>query len=58
MLLSACLMLDHLGEGAAAKRIRDAVNRVLEAGEHVTRDLGGSASTEEYTDALCAALKG
>jgi isocitrate dehydrogenase (NAD+) len=57
MLLSACLMLDHLGEGAAANRIRDAVNRVLQAGEHVTRDLGGSASTEQYTDALCAALR-
>ncbi len=56
MLLSACLMLDHLGEGGSADRIRKAVNKTLEAGEHVTRDLGGKAGTDEFTDAVIAAL--
>lgn len=56
MLLSACLMLDHLHEGAAADRIRAAVYEVLEKREHVTRDLKGSAGTDEFTDAVIAAL--
>lgn len=56
MLLSACLMLDHLGEGTAADRIRAAVNEVLEKREHVTRDLKGTAGTDEFTDAVIAAL--
>lgn len=56
MILSACLMLDHLHERPAADRIRAAINQVLREGQHVTRDLGGTASTTEYTDALCAAL--
>lgn len=56
LLLSACMMLDHLNERAAADRIRAAINQVLSEGRHVTRDLGGTATTTEYTDALCAAL--
>jgi isocitrate dehydrogenase (NAD+) len=57
MLLSACLMLDHLGEETAARRVRQAINAVLEAGETVTRDLGGTASTGEYTDSLVRHLE-
>jgi isocitrate dehydrogenase (NAD+) len=56
MLLSACLMLDHLDEGKAADRVRSAIHAVLKAKQHVTRDLGGTATTEEYADALIAAL--
>jgi isocitrate dehydrogenase (NAD+) len=56
MLLSACLMLDHLGEQEAADRIRTSINTVLQEGSRVTRDLGGTAGTAEYTDALIAAL--
>jgi isocitrate dehydrogenase (NAD+) len=56
LLLSALLMLRHIEEGAAADRIVAALNRVLEAGESRTRDLGGTASTFEFADAVCRAI--
>jgi isocitrate dehydrogenase (NAD+) len=56
LLLSAVMMLDHIGEDSAANRIRGALDRVLCAGRVRTRDLGGSASTTEFTDELCRAL--
>ena len=39
MILSAAMMLDHLGEGAAAANIRTAVREVLAAGKQVTADI-------------------
>lgn len=57
MLLSACLMLDHIDEGAAGNRIRAALDRVLREGTRTTRDLGGTASTQEFTDAVIGALE-
>ena len=56
LLLSALLMLQHLGETDAAGRIRRALDRVLAAGEVRTRDLGGTATTSEFTMAVCAAI--
>jgi isocitrate dehydrogenase (NAD+) len=56
LLLSAVLMLRHIDEGAAATRIMDALGRVMTAGETRTRDLGGTASTFEFADAVCRAL--
>jgi len=56
LLLSAVMMLWHLGEDAAAVRIRTAVDTVLAAGRIRTRDLGGTSSTTEYTKAVCEAL--
>jgi isocitrate dehydrogenase (NAD+) len=56
LLLSAIMMLRHLGEQAAAGRIESALNQVLEKREKVTRDLGGNASTTDFTDAIIAAL--
>jgi isocitrate dehydrogenase (NAD+) len=56
LLLSAVLMLQHLGERTAATAITNAVGRVLQAGRVRTRDLGGHASTSEFTDAICHAL--
>lgn len=56
LLLSAALMLDHLGEPDAATAIREAVDEVLGAGEAVTRDLGGKASTTDYAEAVAAAV--
>jgi len=53
LLLSGLMMLDHLGERAAATRIREALDRVLTAGVVRTRDLGGTATTTEFTDAVC-----
>ena len=56
LLLSAILMLRHIGEAAAADRIMAALVAVLGAGRVRTRDLGGTASTLEFADALCKAL--
>jgi isocitrate dehydrogenase (NAD+) len=56
LLLSAVMMLRHLGEHPAAERIEAALNRVLEGREKATRDIGGNASTTEFTDAIIAAL--
>ena len=53
LLLSALLMLDHLGERQKAERIRAALFRVLQDGRVRTRDLGGTATTTEFTDAIC-----
>ena len=57
LLLSGLLMLDHIGERQHAQRIREALSRVLAAGEVRTRDLGGTASTTEFTDAVCRELE-
>jgi isocitrate dehydrogenase (NAD+) len=57
MILSAAMMLEHVGEGEAAAAIREGVRTVLEKGEVRTGDLGGSASTEEMTEAIAGATK-
>jgi isocitrate dehydrogenase (NAD+) len=56
LLLSALLMLRHIGEGAIADRIMTALGAVLSDGKIRTRDLGGTASTIEFTDAICRRL--
>ena len=56
LLLSACLMLDYIGQQEVGTRIRSAINDVILAGRVRTVDMGGSASTAEYTDALVRAL--
>jgi isocitrate dehydrogenase (NAD+) len=56
LLLSACLMLDHIGRGESARRIRTAIDTVVQSGKARTRDMGGTAGTREYVDALCKAL--
>jgi isocitrate dehydrogenase (NAD+) len=55
LLFSALLMLRHIGEGAMADRIMNAVVATLTNGVR-TRDLGGTATTIEYADAICARL--
>lgn len=63
-ILSACMMLDHLGEGAAATRIREAVKKTLAAGEAVTGDVRraqtgsaeGCVGTQAFADAVIANL--
>lgn len=55
-ILSAGLLLDHLGLPQSAEKLRHAVGKVLKAGKPRTPDLGGTAKTTEVTDAILAAL--
>jgi isocitrate dehydrogenase (NAD+) len=57
LLLSAVLMLDHLEEADAAGRVRRGLERVLSEGKVRTQDLGGSASTTDFTSAVCRAIE-
>jgi isocitrate dehydrogenase (NAD+) len=56
LLLSAVLMLRHIDEGETADRVMRALGAVLEARKVRTRDLGGTASTLEFADAVAKAL--
>ena len=56
LLLSAVMMLRHLGEMDIATRVEGAVQKVLQEGQHVTGDLGGKAGTGEMTEAIIGAL--
>jgi isocitrate dehydrogenase (NAD+) len=58
LLLSAILMLRHIDEGPAADRIMQALGDVLTTGAVRTRDLGGSASTLEFADAVVREMDG
>jgi len=57
LLMSAIMMLRYIAEQKAADRIESALNTVLSKREKVTRDLGGTASTSEFADAIIAAFK-
>lgn len=56
LILSAVMMLRHIGEQAAANRIENAVMKVMAEGKVRTRDMGGDATTDQITDAIIAAL--
>jgi isocitrate dehydrogenase (NAD+) len=51
-MLAAAMMLDHIGELDRAQRIRDALEQVIVRHKVRTRDLGGTASTQEFGDAV------
>lgn len=53
---TGAMMLEHLGEKSAATAVLNAIEKVTEAGRTLTPDLGGSATTEQVTDAVIAAL--
>jgi tartrate dehydrogenase/decarboxylase / D-malate dehydrogenase len=53
---TATMMLEHLGEEAAARRLMRAIERVTAAGAPLTPDLGGSATTADVTTAVCRAI--
>jgi isocitrate dehydrogenase (NAD+) len=57
LLMSSILMLDHLGERSAARRIEAALDRVYREGKHTTGDVGGKAGTKEFTEAVIAAIQ-
>jgi isocitrate dehydrogenase (NAD+) len=56
VIFSAAMMLDHLGELAAATRVREAVYAVLKDGSKLTRDLGGLAGTSEIAEAIASRM--
>jgi isocitrate dehydrogenase (NAD+) len=56
LLMSSILMLDHLGERTTARRIEHALEAVYREAIHTTRDVGGPAGTDEFAEAVIAAL--
>jgi isocitrate dehydrogenase (NAD+) len=56
LLFAACLMLEHVGDAPRAERIRAAAEATIREGRIVTRDLGGSATTAQYADAVIARI--
>ncbi len=55
-ILSAAMLLDHIGQGAAAQRVRQAVNTTIEQGV-LPRDLGGMATTREVARQVLSNLE-
>jgi isocitrate dehydrogenase (NAD+) len=56
VIMSGVMMLNHLHEEAIAKKIKSAYDAVLAEGKSLTRDLGGTAGTEQFADAIIARL--
>jgi len=56
-IMSGVMMLRHIHEDAIAGRIEKAYDKVLAEGENLTKDLGGSAGTNQFADAIIARLK-
>ena len=56
LIMSGVMMLNHIGETDIATRIRNAYDAVLAEGKTLTRDLGGTAGTDQFADALIARL--
>ena len=54
--LSACMLLDHIGQGDVAARIRTGIRSALGQPDSRTGDLGGNANTATFTDAVLKAL--
>ncbi len=57
VLRSGILMLRHLGEQDAANKVKYAVHAVYREGQHITRDMGGTSSTNEFADAVIEAME-
>ena len=56
LILAAAMMLEYLNDGERGQRIRRALEQTIREGKTVTRDLGGTASTDQFTDAVIARL--
>jgi isocitrate/isopropylmalate dehydrogenase len=55
-ILSAAMLLEHLGLGAAASRLERAVDGALASGDHLTPDLGGSGTTRSFARAVLSGI--
>jgi len=58
LILAAAMMLDHLGQRDKGDRIRACFEHQVREGRNLTRDLGGTAGTDAFTDELVARLRG
>jgi isocitrate dehydrogenase (NAD+) len=56
LVLAACMMLDHIGDRGRATSIRNAFEGTIRDGAVLTRDLGGTSTTDQFTDAVIARL--
>ena len=56
LLMSAIMMLDYLDETKAARRIENALHKIYREGKYLTRDVGGTATTLQFTEAVIGAL--
>ena len=56
LVLAACMLLEHIGDLDRAKRIRTALETTIREGKVLTKDLGGNATTDQFTDAVIAKL--
>lgn len=56
LMLAGCMLLEHVGQPEVATRIRSALDDVLLNAKAPTRDLGGTAGTREFTDAVLRSL--
>ncbi len=57
LLMSGIMMLDYLNESPTARRIETALHQVYRDGKHLTKDVGGTASTGEFADAVIKAMQ-
>jgi isocitrate dehydrogenase (NAD+) len=56
VMLAACQLLDHVGDTARAARVKNAIEKTLRERKALTGDVGGTASTEQFTDAVISNL--
>ena len=56
LILAGSMLLEHLGQGERGIQVRRALEAVIKEGKTLTRDLGGTATTDEFTDAIIARL--
>ena len=56
LILAGCMMLEYMTDGERAQRIRSALETTIREKKTVTRDLGGTATTDQFTDAVIARL--
>jgi isocitrate dehydrogenase (NAD+) len=57
IIMSAAMMLNYLNEMEASRRISSALDKVYREGKHTTRDVGGTATTQEFTQAVIRVIR-
>jgi isocitrate dehydrogenase (NAD+) len=56
LILAACMMLEYMTDGERAMKVRQALESTIRERKVVTRDLGGTATTDQFTDAIISRL--